>query len=322
MESNRITQTVLGIDIGGSKVCLALVSDQGDILHSVRYPGEYTDLDGFTSKLYNHIDVFLAKWCTARRPAGIGIGIKALVDYKRQRLFSSSLLGALVPYDFCSELYKRYGIPAVIDNDVKAATLAELKFGAGRLADNFSFINIGTGTAVGIVTDGRLLRGKTNDAGEMGSTFFERVCSEEVFFTLESVASGKGAADEAVRLTDKYPQSCLGERIQSGEKISGFDVFKSYGERDKLAEGSVRSFLRVLALGIFNLEMIVNSRLYVFGGGVVTGCGWLLPELRNEIEHICKKLSHSWVAEFRTSELGADDVGVLGAASIALDAPV
>jgi len=76
---------------------------------------------------------------------------------------------------------KKYGLPCV-DNDVKAATIAEKEFGIGKDTDDFVCINIGTGIAAGFVCNGRLLSGVHNNAGEIGhmvstciATYYARV---------------------------------------------------------------------------------------------------------------------------------------------------
>ena len=318
MDCQKQERTVLGVDIGGTKVCLALVTEKGELLHKVSYPGNYGNQEGFAGTLFGFIDSLL-KECSGQKPIGIGVGIKALVDIEQQKVYSSSILNVLVHYDLCGELYKRYKIKAVIENDVNAAAMAETRFGAGRYINDFAYINIGTGTAAGIIVGGKLLRGKNNHAGELGTTIYERDCEDAPLFTLESVASGRGIEDEVRRLAHKYPQSALQKQLQSGENVSAaLHVFELYRKGDALAQAVMSNALRVMGLGIYNLEKITNSHLYIFGGGVVSD--WFLDQLQKEIDYLCEKMGVIWNARFLISELGVDDVGVLGAASILLDA--
>ena len=319
MEKQKRKQVILGIDIGGTKVCLALITDGGKLLHTIRYPSKYVNLKDFVNTLLKQIDIFLEDNCGEQMPLGIGIGIRALVDAKRQRLSSSSTLQMLVPYDLCGELQKRYNIKTVIDNDVHAAAIAEARFGIGRYVSDFAYINIGTGTAVGIIIDRKLLRGKDNHAGELGLTIFERPDEQAPLYTLESVASGKGLEDEARRLASKYPKSVLRKYLQGD--CEGFvnNMYMAYKENDTLAQAAIDNALNVMALGVYNLEMLTNSQMYVFGGGVVAD-GWFVEQLLKKVEHLYVRMGKNWTAEFRISELGANNVGVLGAASILLDA--
>ena len=320
MESLMREQTILGIDIGGTKVCLALIADNGKLLRAIRYSSKYVNLEDFIGTLFEQIDIFLEdNNCGGQMPIGIGIGIRALVDAKRQRVSSSSTLQVLVPYDLCGELQKRYNLKTVIDNDVNAAAIAEARFGIGRFVDDFAYINVGTGTAAGIISGRKLLRGKNNYAGELGVTVFERFDEGAPLYTLESVASGKGLEDEARRLASKHPKSVLQKYLQGDHEGFAQNVITAYKENDPLAQATIDNALNVMALGIYNLEMLTNSQMYVFGGGVAAD-GWFVEQLRKKVEHLCVKTGKSWTAEFRVSELGADDVGVLGAASILLDA--
>ena len=73
-----------------------------------------------------------------------------------------------IPAKLREELGETFYVTMGMDNDVHAATLAEKHYGIGQKYEDFIYYNIGTGLSIGIVADGRLLRGSTNYSGEIG----------------------------------------------------------------------------------------------------------------------------------------------------------
>ena len=306
---------VLGIDVGGTKVCMGVVTENGASLIIERYPMR---MEVFLEDLFEHIDKMLSEYHDKKQFLGIGIGIKGLVDERKQMLISSSILQAASSYDLCGELRKRYGLCTAIDNDAHAAAIAELKFGVGRDCKDFVYVNVGTGTAAGIVCGGKLVRGHANVAGELGACICERY-DEPRLYTLESVVSGRGLDEEARRLMPRHLQSNLRKKLSSGEILLSAEIFDACRKGDALAEAVVANALDTLSLAIINMTILLNPVLFVFGGGVVTD-GWFVEQLDRKVKILCEETSVAWTADFQISELGANNVGMLGAASILLEA--
>jgi glucokinase len=306
----------LGIDIGGTKVSLGLITESGVILKKYRYPMYQMPIDKFLSDLKGYLDIVFEQSGNVDQIAGMGIGIKGMVDFANQVLIRSSILHTDSSYDICNKVSKMYGLPVVIDNDLNATTLAEARFGVGRVNQYFTYVNIGTGTAVGIVDSGKLVRGKNNFSGELGSFVCEKADMIPLLFNLESKASGDGFDQELRRLVNVYPQSILFEKIQAeGEKILSSEIFDSYHKGDLLSKIVVDNSLHILASAIINLEFLLNSQLYVFGGGVVAD-KWFFQKLISVVNDLCEQMDIKWTAKFQISELGASDAGLVGAASI------
>jgi len=307
----------LGVDIGGTNVRLGVMSPDGRLLRAERWPmGPRRAVREFAAELHGYIDQVLAGSGDITL-TGMGIGVKGYVDYARQVLAGSSIVNTDETYDLCGELSRRYGLPVVIDNDVNAATAAEIRFGAGRRHKNFVYFNIGTGAAVGIVTEGRLMRGADNDAGEMGRCRVGDVGGP--FRVFEVTVSGKGLDRDARRLAPEYPDSVLAGLLGDEQPIHAERIYEACRAGDRLARALVDDMTRLLALTLLNMEFLLNARLYVFGGGAVGG-EWFMDTLRGAIDEFCEQNNiRMRRPEVRLSELGAGDVGLLGAACIALD---
>lgn len=312
---SQLDDTVLGIDIGGTKVFIGIVSREGKIVQSYQYPMRRGKPEQVLSGLTAGIERMLEE--AHARPKAIGIGLKGHVDAAHNRIFSSSLIQMDSPYDLCAALSERYGIPAAIDNDVNAATLAEAAMGAGRTSDHFVYVNIGTGSAIGVYEKGALRRGRNNNYGEIGYMLCRRAAGEDSLFCLENVASGKGLDNEIRRLAPHYPRSILQDAMKDQQAMVGaVEIFEAYLGGDELAVRAVDNALEALAVSILNFECLLNCGLYIFGGGIVKD-PWFFAKLQGKVQEIRKETRLPFAVEMRMSDLGAANVGLLGAASIA-----
>lgn len=310
--------TVLGIDIGGTKALIAIVSREGQILHSYKYPMKPGTPGTLLDKLTQGIDHVLS--ASGGAPAAIGVGLKGHVDASRKVILSSSLIDMEGSFDLCSALSQRYSIPAAIDNDVNAATLAEAAMGAGKTADHFVYVNIGTGSAIGIYENGTLLRGQSNNSGEIGYMLCRRSGEDQTLFCMEDVASGKGLNNEIRRLAPKYPNSMLQESMRDrGAMVGAAEIFSACHEGDELAAHAVDNAIDALATCILNFECLLDCGLYIFGGGIVND-PWFFAQLQSRVRQISAEAQLPFAVEMRMSDLGAANVALLGAACIAFAA--
>lgn len=302
-------KTVLAIDVGGTKTAAGIVSETGRILASSRRPV----VTGCPKKLAESLTEQARELLegTPEAPCAMGVGVKGLVDDRRNYLVSSSILGGVQRDNLREMLEKAIGLPCVIDNDVNAATLAEAAWGAGRETDTFVFVNVGTGTAIGIYDRGRLVRGAENTCGEVCNMLLP-LPGEEGLFSLEAVASGKGLADEAARLAPRFPGSAL---AGSGTRVRAQDVFSAARSGDALAERIVGNAIYALTLAVVQMEAVTGAGLYVFGGGVVSD-PLIFDRLRAGVPECCRRYGLRLNTELRISCLGAADAGLLGAARL------
>ncbi|HWH72328.1 MAG TPA: ROK family protein, partial [Candidatus Sulfotelmatobacter sp.] len=157
-------RVAIGIDVGGTKMLAGLVADDGRILAQTKCPTvreRYMEsLEALTEEMIS------AATAMSVSPIGIGVGTTGLVSHAEGRLVRSMNLN-LTDMPIKARLEARFGLKTYADNDLHAATLAELIFGAGRAHKDFVVYNAGTGIAAGMVFGGHLHRGASNVSGEM-----------------------------------------------------------------------------------------------------------------------------------------------------------
>ncbi|TMB78458.1 MAG: ROK family transcriptional regulator, partial [Chloroflexi bacterium] len=166
------SHVVVGIDFGHSHVAI----DVADLAHNVLAERWY-DLD-VNREAARALDVAADLFAevlsevSAERTSvlGVGMGIPGPVDRAHGTAGSATILPGWVGLRIAAEMEQRLEIPVQIENDANLGALAELTWGAGRDCSNFAYIKAATGIGAGIVINGRLLRGATGTAGEIGHT--------------------------------------------------------------------------------------------------------------------------------------------------------
>ena len=162
----------IGIDIGGTKcaVCLAKVDGGIHILDKLVFSSNAArGFESMYGDLLATLDDLLARQgLTSRDIRAIGISCGGPLDSKRGVVLCPPNLPGWVDIPLCEMIGKRYGVPAYLLNDANACALVEWKLGAGRGTKNMVFLTMGTGMGGGVISDGRLLSGASDMAGEIG----------------------------------------------------------------------------------------------------------------------------------------------------------
>lgn len=291
----------LGIDIGGTKIKIGIVDDRGRLAAVEKYPTRWGTYAGFQTDIAAYLGDFLNRH-GGIAPEGVGIGLRAEVNYKEQLVTFSRIVSDASNFDICNVVSEFFRCPIRLDNDVNAMASGEYLYGAGRGRDSFVYVNIGTGLGCGIVSGGRLIRGQRGNAGELCRYFLKE---EEGYVSLESCMSGESFSRQAQKLW-------RGKKAMEEPAGALFDAWEG---GDPEACAIVERGVRELALGIVNLEAILDSGMYVFGGKVVSNRK-LVKRIQEDAFAIAKKAGAPISAEFCISKLGVENAGVIGAAAL------
>jgi glucokinase len=227
----------LTIDIGGTKCAVAITDESG--VHGY----ESWPTNGSTENLDRVLKYHARYVAEGGEPAnGVGVSFGGPVNNATATVKRSVHVPGWSEFDFAHWAERTLGLPIAVDNDAKVGAITELVHG-GYDTNDLIYITISTGIGAGIVSQGKLLRGVSNDAGEIGhirSSDSELVCS-----------CGR--------------QGCL-ERLCSGywlERDHGKPANELFDDDEFLA-----NYAAVLARGIANAVLIVNPSDVVLGGGV------------------------------------------------------
>jgi glucokinase len=315
--ASKDVSSVIGVDVGATKILVGCVGRDGTVLCRRRYAMKRENQTTALNSIHEAIEDFMRAEGKGFSPSAMGVGLVGHVDAAAGIWRYWVNLPIHTPIPLAAQLNRRYQLPVVIDNDVQAATLAEMHLGVGRETEEFIYINIGTGVAAGIVCNGQLVRGVANYAGELGHMVVDPdgdLCPCGRQGCLEMIGSGGGLSTSAqVRLAD-YPDSLLQDVARTGQ-LSARDVFQAAAAGDPLAESLVERAVRNLGGALVNLLNLLNPEAIVFGGGTVRD-GWLVERLRECVTQALSPAQDS-LRTFALSELPTDQVGLLGAATLA-----
>ncbi len=296
---------VIGIDLGGSKIALGLVSPDDQILSRRRIDTDADEgVDGVTARISAQVDSLKRDLPRGETVAGVGIGAPGLLDPVSGDLYTLLNLPGISNTPFRAILQDKLSLPVKLDHDAKVAALGEFHFGAGRDRDSMIYIVIGTGVGAAIIYQGSLIYGESNSAGESGHMTVDpngRLCHCGSRGCLETYAGGPA-------LVKTYAAA-------SGETISGAEITQRASLGDAVALRVLREAGRALGIAIASMAMTVNIELFVIGGSVASAGDLLLDPARESLKSYCFE---EVAAKIRVSAstLG-EDAALLGAAFMA-----
>lgn len=249
---------VLGIDLGGTKVHLALADLTGTIVAEVFEP---TDLRGGL----NVIEQIRRLTESLARQAGIpqcrirggAMGSPGVIDPRSGGITIAPNIPGLDTIDVPAAVKQHLGFDVIIENDVNLAAVGEQWQGSYRSVHTFAFIAVGTGIGMGLVADGRLIRGARGGAGEIaylpvgGDPFDSR---NHMVGTLE-MATGSAA------IVRRY----IGFGGASGATVR--DIFDQL-EKDEAARTTIDEVARIIASAIVAIHSVIDPALIIMGGSI------------------------------------------------------
>lgn len=304
-------RTYLGLDFGGTKLRVGEVDADGRIIAFKEYPTGYCNQEQAIDIMLHAVDDYMANTPECRERIGaIGIGTVGTIDSVRG-IWLMMDPDRNIPTPLAQIFTRRYGILTFVDNDVKSATTAELAWGQGRKMRNFVYINVGTGIAAGIVVGGKLLRGSTFEAGEVGFTVSNLRLTPHSWEYVENVAGGVGFDRCARLMLPSHPHSIL--TLPEKGRVSAKDIFNGYRKGDALCRQLVDNAADSLAILIHNLKWALDPEGFIMGGGVVAD-GFMLQLVKQRLSRkVLDALKHG----ITLTKLNPQYVGLLGAAAVA-----
>jgi len=229
---------------------------------------------------------------SSERPVAVGVAVAAQVDPRTGTVVHAPNLGWRdVP--LARRVEEELGMPVVVINDARAATIAEWKYGAGRGARDLFCLFLGTGIGGSAVVGGRLLDGGTHALGEVGHITVVvggRRCHCPNWGCFEAYAGGWAIAEraqEAIR-ADPIAGKSLVERAGSPQAITAQTVFHAYRTGDPLAGRIVRETERFLADGVISIVNAFNPSVLILGGGLLSGMPEFVPVVESAIRARCQ----------------------------------
>jgi glucokinase len=308
---------VLGIDIGGNQIRAGMVDHQGAILASRTIPTP-TDLDTFLPSLQEAIGWLVE---STELPSGVGVGCKGLIDPDTTRI--ESLRG---PLHFLQGLRivdlvgLPLEVPVLADNDARVALAGEMVWGAARGHENVLMLTLGNGVGGAALVKGRVLRGHSGVAGNMGHLTvnpYGAICSCGNRGCLETVFSARAIEADARAAVHRGCDSVLTRLFREQPQLATCrTVFQAATEGDAVAVAIVSSAIYNLGAALAGLLHIFDPEMVILGGQVADAGTDLLVPLQEEVWSRSRGLLGRDVPI--VEQQVADKSGIIGAAGLVM----
>lgn len=308
--SNRI-----GIDVGGTNVKIALVNEKGGIVYSNSIPTraemgyEYT-----VNSMKDAIRELLKETNTqAKDIEGMGFGFPGQIDCQNGVVRLAPNIPGWVDVPIAKIMEDEFGIPTRVDNDVRCAALGELNFGAGKGCENLICITVGTGIGSGLIVNGKLVRGASNAAGEIGHIKLDMtggpLCGCGDRGCLEAFASGPSI----VAMAEEYIKGGKSTKYRelANPDITPYVVSVAAQQGDAVARRIFTIIGEYIGVGLASVVNLLNPEKIIIGGGVAAAGDILMNPIKETLVKRAMPISGAAV-EVVPAQLG-NTAGVIGA---------
>jgi len=305
---------LLGVDIGGTNLRVALANANGEIAGRVSATTtNVRDAESVVRKIGECAHQLLRETnLPLNRIAAIGAGAPGLTNAETGVVIATSYLMGWRDVPLKAMLEHELGIPAYVENDVNLAALGESCFGVGRDCQELVFLAIGTGVGAGIILKNELFQGTAWAAGEIGDMLVPGVSEEPAALgtpgPLEGVVGGEG-------LRAQWRLHWSMEKTPLSRELAATQIFDAATDGDALANVLLDRAARALAYAISDIALILNTPLFVLGGSV-----GLHAALRERTQSVVDMYARRQRPKLVLSALGGD-AQLMGAIRLAQIGP-
>lgn len=288
---------VVGIDIGGTAVKYALLSEEGTLLSTGEFP---TCAEKGVENLFNNICKVIDKY-NCSDLLGIAVSGTGQIDGSIGKVIGGNpIIPGWIGTNLVELLETKYGVRAVLENDVNCAALGEKWLGAGKDEENFVCLTIGTGIGGGIILNNDIFRGDTCVAGEFGHI-------QIVKNGVQCMCGKKGCYERYASATALVKMV----KDATGKELNGKEIFELEKAGDTKIKEIVDTWIDYFTDGLSTIIYIFNPSLVVIGGGVTKQGDYLLDRIHKSLDG---KLGENYKKnlKIRFAQLG-NNAGMLGA---------
>lgn len=314
------SERVIGVDLGGTTFTVGLFDQAGCKVADGEYGTPRSGDDPCAV-----LEALKAAAEQVRDAAGvapaavraIGIGIPGPVEPETGTVFMCPNLHVLDGVAVGPLLGRMVGVPCHIGNDAYCATLAELRYGAGRDVRNMVMLTLGTGIGGGVALDDQVVRGPRRILGEIGHVIVDPQgpkCGCGSFGCVEALAGKQGIIDDALRRLQAGQPSRLAAVPPT--ELDPRCIAEAAEEGDELALAVLERTGNLIGIALCSAIVLTDPDLIVLGGGIAAAGHLLLGPVRRTVAARCRIGQGFDVSHIVPAALG-NEAGVCGAAALA-----
>jgi glucokinase len=287
---------LIGIDIGGTNLRAAVISEEGKIVDVFKVENDVQKGAPYNlDKIVNQIKLEWSNYEIKK----VGVGAPGPLDLKAGKLLNPVNLKGWENFNIKEFLSKKLNLPVQVNNDANVAGLAESIVGSAKECDLVFYITVSTGVGGALILNNKIINGAHSQAGEI----YNMVINEDRY---SHVGTNKGGLEG----------QCSGvniARIASetyGQALTTKEVFDLYENKDEKIVQVIEKWVDNISIGIANIIAVVDPETVVIGGAVLINNTYLLPKI---IECTKTKVADPAMVDIRIAKIG-DNAGLIGAA--------
>ena len=290
----------IGVDLGGTNVRVAVITEDGEILAQLKSPSYAKEgREKVLDNLYSLIKQ-LPDW---DKCDGIGAGVPGPVNQALGAMMLDTNLPGFKNFPFAKDMTEKLGIPSFIDNDANVAGLAEALLGAGKGYPVVYYTTLSTGIGGALIVDGKCVGGKHGFGGEIANIIIDRN-REKVNYLNAGAVENEASGTAVVR----KGRAALGEDVI---KHAG-QVFDLANKGNEKAKAIVEEVTGDLAQLYATLAGVCDPDIFVLGGGMMNSADDILPKVIEKYKAITHEALHD--TPFAVASL--EEPGIVGAAML------
>lgn len=307
---------VIGIDLGGTKISTALSDFNGNvvsqsIIATDAHEGEAAVLGRIIKTVEDviengKVDIVQVK--------AIGIGSPGPLDAKTGIIITTPNL-PFKNFDLVSPIREKFQIPVYLDNDANVAAIGEFMFGAAKGTENMVYFTVSTGVGGGAVLNGKIYRGNTSNALEIGHATVAPDgprCNCGNIGCLEATSSGTAIGKRAKEALESKVDTSL----RKYKSVTSAEVFAEAAAGDAVSQDIINNALNYLGIGVANAISIFDPEMIIIGGGVSKAGKIVFDKVQEVVNKRCFK-NMAEACKIVPAGLGTD-AGVIGAVALAI----
>jgi len=290
----------VGVDVGGTKIAIALVDDSNQVLGDpVRFATkQFKEGQPLVDRLVKEVRSLLSSHqLTPDDVAGIGIGSPGPLDLKTGTVLHTPNMPMLENFGLKDAVQNTSGMRTEVNNDANCFVLGEALAGEAKHGDIVGGVTLGTGFGCGVVFNGEIYIGATGTAAEIAFCPYKET-------TIEEYVSGRG-------LSRMYEQ-------RTGQRLLGPEIAQKAGEGDQDALAAFKEFGEALGYFFTYFINILDPDYIVVGGSISKDWNYFQESMRNTVDkYINPSPKHH--LKYVQSKLG-ESAAIVGAAGLLLAA--
>jgi len=272
LEFNPLAGLVVGIEIDVTQSTVIIADLNANILeHAIVEYASGASSDEVFRLIFPVIHTLIGRYENNKTQlVGIGVGLPGLIDTTTGVINVADTLKGWKGLDIRSAFKEEFHVTVYVENDVKAMTLAESMFGSGKAANDLVYLWVGYGIGAGIFLDGKLHRGVSFSAGEVGYNEVGYAVSNPDEFMIMYTRQG----DFGDVLSDQNLVDAVKNQIQNGRssvladspEFSVSDILRAADQGDELCISALAEFAMLLSIVAINLINTLNPEMLILGG--------------------------------------------------------